>query len=93
MFYQEKMKIHIFTRKNRKVQICKRFEIVKSNNRIIQKSKRSNLQSRNIKKIFAVFEINICKKNLQMYWISVRLYEMGDNLVEKIIKRIPFPAI
>ena len=67
MFYQEKMKIHIFTRrelrrKNRKVQICKRFEIVKSNNRIIQKSKRSNLQSRNIKKIYEVFEFNICKQ-------------------------------
>ena len=30
--------------KNQKVQICKRCEIVQSNNRIIQKSKSSNMQ-------------------------------------------------
>ena len=42
--------------KNPKVQKCRKCEIVKSKNRIIQKSKSSNMQSWNIKKICAAFE-------------------------------------
>ena len=47
---------------NPKVQKFKRCEIVKSKNRIIQKSKSSNMQSLNIKKIYAAVENNICKQ-------------------------------
>ena len=51
----------------------KRCEIVKSNNRIIQKSKSSNMQKIwNIKKIYVAFENNICKKNIIIIYISYK---------------------
>ena len=54
--------------KNPKVKKSKSCEIVKSNNRIIKKSKRSHMQKmRNIKKIYGAFENNICKQKKYVF--------------------------
>ena len=50
---------------NPKVQKCRRCDWVISRNRIIQKSKSSNMQSSNIKKIYAAFGNDLlCKQKI-----------------------------
>ena len=79
-------------RKNPKVQKSKRCEIAKSNNRIIQKSKSTNMQKIwNIKKIYAALRI-ICQHTTESNLVQTSK-GTSTNVKPRITYIADFPAL